>query len=281
MDARNPRTHRKMEASRIIPATPPVVGKIRRGDCVSVMSEWETECVDAIYADPPYNASRAGVSLPNNKTGGAYYKINEAWDSFQGDDYVQFTYKWIGQAARVLKRGGSLFISCSMHNIGEVIIAAKEMQLKQNNIIVWRKTNAMPSIAKRTFTYTTEYTCWFVKGTGWVFNYHDIKKYNPQKTKDGKPKQMPDFVELPIVQGRERVRGDNGNRALHPAQKPEKLIEVLLAATTKLGDIVLDPFMGTGTTAIVAEKLNRKWIGIEMESIYVSAAEKRICAARK
>ncbi len=148
-------------------------------------------------------------------------------------------------------------------------------------LIVWRKTNAMPSIAKLTFTYTTEYTCWFVKGSGWTFNYQDIKQYNPQKTKDGKLKQMPDFIELPIVQGKERLREKTNNHALRPAQKPEKLIEVLLAATTKSGDIVLDPFIGSGTTAVVAEKLGLQWVGIDADAKYIKAATKRICDCRK
>lgn len=269
-----------METSRLIAPVLPALGEIRRGDCIDVMSKWEPECVDAIYADPPYNASSSGVSLPNNKTGGPYHKISAEWDMFTGADYDRFTARWIKQAARVLKKSGSMFIACSMHGIGEAILAAKQAGLKHNNIIVWRKTNAMPSITKRTFTHTTEFACWFVKGSGWTFNYDKLKQYNPNRTKDGKLKQMPDFVELPILQGRERLRADGGNRALHPAQKPEKLVEILLASSTNPDDIVLDPFMGTGTTAIVAEKLGLRWTGIEANSNYIDAAEKRICAVR-
>ena len=270
-----------MEAERLIRPSVPQTGEIRLGDCIAVMSEWTAGCVDAIYADPPYNASRKTLNLTNNKTGGAFYKIKEKWDCFEDGAYRQFTDAWVAQAARLLKPSGSLFVACSMHNIAEAILAAKQAGLKHNNIVVWRKTNAMPSIAKRTFTYTTEYTCWFVKGSGWTFNYNELKKINPQKTKDDQPKQMPDFLELPIVQGGERLRQDSGGRALHPAQKPEKLLEVLLTAATNPDDIVLDPFMGTGTTAVVAEKLGRKWAGIETDSDYAAAAEKRICAARR
>ena len=110
------------------------------------------------------------------------------------------------------------------------------------------------------------------------FNYDDVKKFNPNKTKSGDDKQMRDFldfIELPIVQGKERLRGDNG-RALHPTQKPEKLLELVILASSNEGDVVLDPFFGTGTTGFVAEKMNRKWIGIEMNTDYVSMAEKRI-----
>jgi len=269
-----------MEATEQITPTDLPIGKILVGECESVMSKWRDGCVDAIYADPPYNASNGGLSLPNNKTGGAYYKIKEDWDTFNADDYSRFTKRWIKQAARVLRPSGSIFVACSMHNVGEVILGGKNAGLKLNNIIVWHKTNAMPSISKRTFTYTTEYTCWFVNGSGWTFNYFDIKKYNPTKTKEGALKQMPDFVELPILQGRERLRQNNNGRALHPAQKPERLIEIFLKATTKPNDIVLDPFIGTGTTAVVAERLELRWIGVEINSNYAQAAEERICSAR-
>jgi len=258
------------------------VGIIVDGDCVSVMSDWPSESVGAIYADPPYNASSgSALSLPNNKTGGAYYKIREDWDSFEGNGYTLFSEAWITQASRVLRKAGSMFIACSMHNIADVIQAAKGQGLKLNNIIVWQKSNAMPSITKRTFTHTAEYTCWFVKGAGWTYNYFEVKKCNPERTKSGGEKQMPDLIRLPIVQGKERLRHPEGNRALHPSQKPEKLIEVFLTAGTKPDDVVLDPFMGSGTTAVVAERLGRPWVGIESDADYIKAANQRICDARK
>jgi len=257
-------------------------GQLYLGDCADVMRNAVLpETVDLVYADPPYNLSHRPLSLPNNKTGGAFFKVNEKWDTFTEKDYKRFTSNWMMAACRTLKPSGSLFVACSMHNIGEIIMCAKSLGLKQNNIIVWHKSNAMPNITKRTFTHTTEYTCWFTKGRGWVFNYFDLKRFNPRKTKDGRDKQMPDFVELPLVQGEERLKNPSNGRALHPAQKPERLLEIIITATSNPGDLVLDPFLGTGTTAVVAERLNRIWIGIEVDSRYFKAAEERIYATRK
>ncbi len=136
----------------------------------------------------------------------------------------------------------------------------------------------MPNITKRTFTHSTEYICWFVKGINWKFNYEKIKEFNPHKTKEGKPKQLRDFIdfiELPIVQGKERIKAQNG-RAIHPAQKPEKLIELILLASSEKNDIILDPFLGSGTTAVVASRLQRKWIGIEINEDFIKIAYRRI-----
>ena len=122
-----------------------------------------------------------------------------------------------------------------------------------------------------------------MKGKKWIFNYDDVKKFNPNKTKSGDDKQMRDFldfIELPIVQGKERLRGENG-RALHPTQKPEKLLELIILASSNEGDLVLDPFFGTGTTGFVAERMNRTWIGIEMNPDYVNLAQKRIVDVKK
>lgn len=129
-----------------------------------------------------------------------------------------------------------------------------------------------------TFTHSTEFVCWFVKGKNWIFNYNDVKEFNPHKTKDGSNKQMRDFldfIELPIVQGKERIKGEDG-RAAHPTQKPEKLLELIIKASSNENDIVLDPFFGSGTTGAVAEKLKRKWIGIEKNEKYIGVAEKRV-----
>lgn len=257
-------------------------GEIHRGNCIALMGGgMARESVHMIYADPPYNSSHRPLDLPNNKTGGAYYKINELWDKYSEADYMRFCERWLAEAHRVLKPAGSLFVACSMHNIGEVVLCAKELGLKHNNIIVWRKPNAMPNITKRLFTHTTEYTCWFVKGEGWTYNYNALKEINQLRKKDGSVKQMPDFVELPLVQGRERLRDDDKRRALHPTQKPEQLLEIFITAATNPGDIVLDPFMGSGTTAVVAERLGREWIGMETEARYINAAKERICRARQ
>lgn len=255
------------------------IDNIYKGDCVDIMNDLiEDSSIDLIFADPPYNLSGNSLNLEKNKTGGAFYKVNEEWDTFSYSDYVDFTSKWLKASHKVLKDNGSIYISCTHHNIGEILIEAKKIGFKLNNILTWYKINAMPNITKRTYTHSTEFVCWFVKGKKWVFNYDDVKKFNPNKTKEGQDKQMRDFldfIELPIVQGKERLRGDNG-RALHPTQKPEILLELIIKASSDENNIILDPFFGTGTTGAVAQKLNRRWIGIENNSDYVQLAEKRL-----
>ncbi len=261
-----------------------VVNKIYEGNCITVMEEKiENGSIALVFADPPYNLSGKNLNLINNKTGGAFYKINEKWDTFEDEEYVDFTKKWLKAAIKTLKSNGSIYISCTQHNIGEILIVGKELGLKLNNILTWFKTNAMPNITKRTFTHSTEFVCWFVRGKNWVFNYETVKKINPNKTKTGENKQMRDFldfIELPIVQGRERLRGDNG-RALHPTQKPEKLLEIIILASSHKNDIVLDPFFGTGTTGVVAQRLGRKWIGIEINENYIKMSKDRISKAKE
>jgi len=201
--------------------------------------------------------------------------MNENWDIWNYNDYVKFTEAWIKECYRVLKDNGSLYISCTQHNIGEILCTAKQFGFKVNNILTWYKPNAMPNITKRTFTHSTEYVCWFVKGKHWKFNYDELKALNMNKTKEGKPKQMRDFIELPIVQGKERLKNAIG-RAAHPTQKPERLLEIIIKASSNENDIVLDPFMGSGTTGVVAKKFNRKWIGIEINEDYIKLAKGRI-----
>lgn len=255
------------------------INYIYLGDCLLIMEkEIEKNSIDLIYADPPYNLSGKGLDLVNNKTGGPFYKMNEDWDTWKYEDYLVFTENWITKVRNILKSVGSLYVSCTYHNIAEVIFIAKKIGLKLNNIITWYKTNAMPNITKRTFTHSTEYVCWFVNGNNWKFNYEIVKEFNPHKTKDGKPKQLRDFIdfiELPIVQGKERIKCENG-RAVHPTQKPEKLIELIMLASSDENDLVLDPFFGTGTTGAVASRLKRKWIGIEINEEYFKIAHQRI-----
>lgn len=255
------------------------INHIYLGNCIQIMEkEIQKNSIDLVYADPPYNLSGKTLILKNNKTGGPFYKMNENWDIWKYEDYIVFTKNWLGKVWNILKPTGSLYISCTHHNIGEITFFAKKTGFKLNNIITWYKSNAMPNITKRTFTHSTEYVCWFVKGSNWKFNYHTIKDFNPHKTKDGKPKQLRDFIdfiELPIVQGKERIKS-TGGKAAHPTQKPEKLIELILLASSDENDLVLDPFFGTGTTGVVASRLKRKWIGIEISKEYFKIAYDRI-----
>tara|TARA_B100001029_G_C15059497_1_gene457155 strand:- start:1194 stop:1991 length:798 start_codon:yes stop_codon:yes gene_type:complete len=255
------------------------LNKIITGNCINVMGKKiDPNSINLIFADPPYNLSGSNMDLKNNTTGGAYYKVNEKWDTFDYEKYVKFTDQWIQKCFDILVDNGSLYISCTQHSIGEILVSAKKLGFKLNNILTWYKVNAMPNITKRTYTHSTEFVCWFVKGKNWVFNYDIVKSLNPNKTKSGDLKQMRDFfdfIELPIVQGKERIKNENG-RAAHPTQKPEKLLELIIQASSNEKDIILDPFFGTGTTGYVAQKLNRKWLGIENNKSYIKIAKERI-----
>jgi len=249
---------------------------IYNGDCTEILTkEIKESSIDLIFADPPYNLSGNGLHWKGNKTGGDWFMVNEEWDKMTAPEYMQFTIKWIAGCHKALKNNGSIYIACSYHNIGEVMIVLKQLDYKINNIITWYKTNAMPNMTRRVFTHATEFVIWAVKGKGWTFNYEKIKEINPEKQKDGSLKQMRDFWEMPLVQGKERLRGEDG-KALHPTQKPEEMLKRIILASSNEGDIVLDPFMGSGTTAFVAQKYGRNFIGIEREKKYVEATKKRL-----
>lgn len=249
---------------------------IYSGDCIAILNEKiDKKSIGLIFADPPYNLSGNGLKWKNNQTGGDWYMVNEHWDKMTTPEYILFTKKWISACDKVLKDNGSIYIACSYHNISEVMIVLKNLNFKINNIITWYKKNAMPNMTKRLYTHSAEFVIWAVKGSGWIFNYENLKEINPDKQKDGKTKQMRDVWELSLVQGKERLRGDDG-RALHPTQKPEEMLKRIIIASSDKGDIVLDPFLGSGTTAVVAKRLDRKWVGIERDKKYVAIAKKRI-----
>ena len=248
---------------------------IYNGDCIEILEKIDKKSIDLIFADPPYNLSGNGLQWKGNKTGGDWFMVNEEWDKMTTPEYMQFTRKWIAGCHRVLKDNGSIYISCSYHNIAEVMIVLKQIDYKINNIITWYKTNAMPNMTRRVFTHTTEFVIWAVKGSGWIFNYEKIKSINPEKQKNGNNKQMRDLWKMSLVQGNERLKQENG-KALHPTQKPEEMLKRIILASSNKGDIVLDPFMGSGTTAFTAQKYGRSFIGIEKEEKYIYASKKRI-----
>lgn len=252
------------------------INHIFKGDCTKILvEEINRQSVDLIFADPPYNLSGNDLKWKGNKTGGDWYMINEEWDKMTEKEYMEFTKNWIEACRNTLKDNGSIYISCTYHNIGEILIILKELKFKINNIITWLKTNPMPNMTKRVFTHSTEFIIWAVRGKKWIFNYEELKEINPERQKSGKLKQMRDVWTIPLVQGAERLHSED-KRALHPTQKPEEMLKRIIIASSNKGDIVLDPFMGSGTTAVVAKKLGRKWIGIEKELKYVIASEKRL-----
>lgn len=249
---------------------------IYNGDCIEIINKKiDEKSIDLIFADPPYNLSGNGLEWKGNKTGGDWYMVNEYWDKMTTPEYMQFTQKWIVACEKILKDKGAIYVACSYHNISEVMIILKQLNFKINNIITWYKTNSMPNMTRRVFTHSTEFVVWAVKGVGWTFNYEEIKKINPEKQNNGELKQMRDLWELPLVQGKERLRGDNG-RALHPTQKPEELLKRIIMASSQKGDIVLDPFLGSGTTTYISQKYNRRWIGIELDKNYLKIAKQRM-----
>ncbi len=242
-----------------------------------VNEEIDDGSVQLVFADPPYNLSGNGLQWKGSKTGGDWYMVNEAWDKMSNSDYVDFTRQWIGTCYKKLKPNGSIYVSCTHHNISEIMQVLKQSKFKINNIIVWQKTNAMPNMTRRVFTHSTEFVIWAIKGKNWIFNYEDLKTINPETKKDGSSKQMRDVWSLPLVQGKERIRGEDG-RALHPTQKPEELLRRIIIASSNIHDLVLDPFLGSGTTAVVAKRLHRNWIGIEKNESYFNMAKERLDA---
>ena len=245
------------------------------GNCIDVMKKLHVNSINMIFADPPYNLSGKNFSLIGNKTGGDYHKVNEKWDVMTSDEYELFTDSWIRDSHKLLKPSGSIYICCTLHNINNILNSIKKSGFHVKHIITWYKTNAMPSITKRTFTHSSEFLVYAVKNTKWTFNYFELKKINPEKQKNGDLKQMKDVWTIPITQGAERLKKKDG-KALHPTQKPQELVKRSIIASSNKGDLILDPFIGSGTTAVVADNLGRKWIGIEQSSYYRKHAMSRI-----
>lgn len=190
-------------------------------------------------------------------------------------DYINFTNEWIKLSKDVLKPNGSIFIACSYHNIGEATMSLKANGFEIKNIITWQKSNAMPNMTKRVLTHSSEFIIWAVKGKKWIFNYEVLKEINPEKQKDGTNKQMRDIWTMPLCQGIERIRAEDG-KALHPTQKPEEMLKRIVLGFSNKDDTVLDPFCGSGTTCYIAKKYNRTYIGIEREEKYIKATKNRL-----
>jgi site-specific DNA-methyltransferase (adenine-specific)/modification methylase len=252
---------------------------IRQSDCVAGMKKIRAGTVAVVFADPPYNLSGKKMTNRVSRTGGAFEKVNEKWDTFSDSEYLEFTAAWLSESHRVLKPAGAIYVCASQHNLGPVLIALEKIGFKVKNIIVWEKPNAMPNLTRRTFTHSVEFVIWAVKGKGWTFNFEKLKVLNPDRQKDGSPKMLRDVWRLPVVQGVERLRGKDG-KALHPTQKPETLVERCLVASSSERDLVVDPFSGSGTTAVVSQKLGRRFLGFEMEPKYVEASLARLQLAR-
>jgi modification methylase len=244
---------------------------ILEGDCIAEMARLPDKSVDMIFADPPYNLQLGGDLF--RPEGSRVDAVDNDWDKFDSlATYDDFTREWLAQARRILKDSGTIWVIGSYHNIYRVGSLLQDAEFWILNDVVWRKSNPMPNFRGTRFTNAHETLLWCAKNekARYTFNYRAMKSLNDDL-------QMRSDWLLPICSGSERVKGDDGAKA-HPTQKPEALLYRILLACTKPGDVVLDPFFGTGTTGAVARRLGRRWIGIERELTYVKVARERIAS---
>ncbi len=243
---------------------------VYHGDCLEVMDAMAARhpdgCVDLIFADPPYFLSNGGITCH----GGRMVKVDKgAWDKSRGaEENHNFNREWLRRCQALLKPNGTLFVSGTHHVIFSVGFALQELGLKLLNQITWQKPNPPPNLACRCFTHSTETVLWAAKNehSRHVFNYADMKRANGGK-------QMKDVWNFTAPKPGEKRLGK------HPTQKPMILVERIILAASQPGDLVMDPFLGSGTTAIAAALLGRKCIGIESDDAHVALAQARLCEA--
>lgn len=255
--------------------------KVYKADCLNIMSQIPDSSIDACITDPPYNISghkgRKEIGwMKSNKYWTEeknFSKIDASWDKYKEDDYDNFTYLWIKEITRIVKPNGNIAIFGTYHNIYKIGNILQTLNLRIINSLVWYKRNAFPNITQRMFCESTEHIIWATnnsnqKAKNWTFNYKLMKEINGGK-------QMRNLFDIPMTKASEKTYGK------HPTQKPLELIQHLILALTKENDIVIDPFMGSGTTGVAAIKHKRNFIGIEIDDNYVRLAEKRIKNSEK
>jgi modification methylase len=251
---------------------PEWVNTIIRGDCVAALEKLPEKSVDLVFADPPYNLQLEGdLHRPDQSKVDA---VDDHWDQFESfAAYDAFTRAWLLAVRRVLKPNGTIWVIGSYHNIFRVGAIMQDLGFWILNDVVWRKTNPMPNFRGRRFQNAHETMIWASrdqKGKGYTFNYEAMKAANDDV-------QMRSDWLFPICTGAERLKDDNGDK-LHPTQKPEALLARIMLASSRPGDVVLDPFFGSGTTGAVAKRLGRSFVGVEREQAYIDAAAERIAA---
>ncbi|WP_414644332.1 site-specific DNA-methyltransferase [Bosea sp. (in: a-proteobacteria)] len=241
------------------------------GDCVAAIERLPAASVDLVFADPPYNLQLGGdLRRPDDSLVDA---VDDDWDKFSSfGEYDAFTRAWLAACRRVLKPDGALWVIGSYHNIFRVGSILQDLGYWMLNDIVWRKANPMPNFRGRRFTNAHETLIWAARGENskYTFHYEALKGGNDDL-------QMRSDWYLPLCTGEERLKNDAGSK-VHPTQKPEALLARVMLSASNPGDVILDPFFGTGTTGAVAKALGRRFIGIERETIYAEAARKRIAA---
>lgn len=244
------------------------INGVYQGDCIELMGQLGCECIDMIFADPPYFLQlKDDLYRPDQTKVDA---VKDKWDKFTGfNEYDEFTYDWLKECRRVLKKDGTIWAIGSYHNIFRVGKLMQDLGYWLLNDIVWIKANPMPNFKGTRFNNAHETLIWAAKSkkSKYTFHYKALKAFNDDK-------QMRSDWDLPICSGNERIRV-RGEKA-HSTQKPEELLYRIVLASTNAGDVILDPFMGSGTTGAVAKKLRRDFIGFEKEKEYVEVAVERI-----
>lgn len=244
-------------------------GRILLGDCVAQMNALPAGSVDLVFADPPYNLQLQGaLHRPDDSLVDA---VDDAWDQFDSfAAYDAFSREWLAAARRVLKPDGALWVIGSYHNIFRVGAVLQDLGFWVLNDVVWRKANPMPNFRGRRFTNAHETLIWASRDAKarYTFNYEALKAGNDDV-------QVRSDWFIPLCTGDERLK-DAAGRKVHPTQKPEALLARVILAASRPGDVILDPFFGSGTTGAVAKRLGRRFIGIERDPAYAAAAEARI-----
>jgi modification methylase len=246
--------------------------RILPGDCIESLRRIPAASIDLIFADPPYNLQLENtLTRPDSSVVDA---VDDDWDKFASfAEYDAFTRAWLTECRRVLKPNGTIFVIGSYHNIFRVGVALQDIGFWLRNDSIWRKANPMPNFRGRRFTNAHETMIWAsrdAKAKGYTFNYEALKAGNEDC-------QVRSDWFLPLCTGAERLKGEDGAKA-HPTQKPESLLARIIMSASNPGDVVLDPFFGTGTTGAVAKKLGRHFVGLERDPGYLAHAERRIAA---
>ncbi len=246
--------------------------RILRGDCIEQLKSLPNASVDLVFADPPYNLQLEGaLNRPDQSLVDA---VDDDWDKFSSfADYDAFTKAWLTEAQRVMKPNATLWVIGSYHNIFRVGAIMQDLGFWILNDVIWRKANPMPNFRGRRFTNAHETMIWASRNAsskGYTFHYDALKAANEDT-------QVRSDWYLPLCTGGERLKNSKGSK-VHPTQKPEQLLTRVILSSSNPGDVILDPFFGTGTTGATAKRLGRHFIGIERDADYANAASARIAA---
>jgi DNA modification methylase len=243
--------------------------QIIQGDSLDILRQMPTASVDLVFADPPYNLQlQQDLWRPNNTHVDA---VDDEWDQFDNfEQYDKFTTEWLSSVRMVMKETATIWVSGTYHNIFRVGTIMQDLGFWLLNTVTWLKPNAMPNFRGTRLKNDVEFVIWakYSEKSTYTFNHHEMKQFNAEK-------QLGSVWTIPVCGGEERLKDAQGKK-LHSTQKPEALLKRIILASSVPGDLVLDPFSGSGTTTAVAKRLHRHWIGVEREKLYVDASRKRL-----